>query len=207
MLFVSPFFIGIICSFFGTLLPGILNGTIVRIYKEEGFSKANTFAFGALTTIALQTYLAVFFAKMLYNNTQFNFVLREIGFVLFLGLSMFFFLKKKSKEDSIEVKVSKQKNRYLHGVIMSLLNVFPVFFYMFISFTCSSKELYVINPINNLALTLGVLIGTYAAFRFYMFIFKNKSTETNFFLKNINVIIGSLTLLVALVNLYKLMYE
>ena len=128
MLFVSPLFIGIICSFFGTLLPGILNGTIVRIYKEEGFSKANTFAFGALTTIALQTYLAVFFAKMLYNNTQFNLVLREIGFVLFLGLSMFFFLKKKSKQDSIEVKVSKQKNRYLHGVIMSLLNVFPVFF-------------------------------------------------------------------------------
>lgn len=207
MLFVSPFFIGIICSFLGTLLPGILNGTIVRVYKKEGFSKANAFAFGALTTIALQTYLAVFFAKMLYNNIQFNFVLREIGFVLFLGLSMFFFLKKKDKVDSIEVKVNKQKNRYLHGAIMSLLNVFPVFFYMFISFTCSSKELYEINPINNLALTLGVLIGTYAAFRFYMFIFKNKSTETNFFLKNINIIIGSLTLLVALVNLYKLMYE
>lgn len=207
MLFLSPFSIGILFSILGTLLPGILNGTVVRVYKEEGLTRANHFAFGALTIIALQTYLAVFFTKIIHNNDQINLILRELGLVLFLGLSLFFFVKKKPIQKEVQIEIPKQKNRYLHGILMALLNVFPIFFYVFISVTASNNNWYEINPINNLALTLGVLIGTYLTFRFYMRVFRNKNMDTNFFLKNINSIIGSLTLLIALFNLYKIIYD
>lgn len=207
MLFLSPFSIGILFSILGTLLPGILNGTVVRVYKEEGLTRANHFAFGALTIIALQTYLAVFFTKIIHNNDQINLILRELGLVLFLGLSLFFFVKKKPIQKEVQIEIPKQKNRYLHGILMALLNVFPIFFYVFISVTASNNNWYEINPINNLALTLGVLLGTYLTFRFYMRVFRNKNMDTNFFLKNINSIIGSLTLLIALFNLYKIIYD
>lgn len=207
MLFITPFIVGVLFSILGTLLPGILNGTVVRVYKEEGVKKANHFALGALTIIALQTYLAVFFTKLIHNNSQINFVLREIGLVIFLGLSIFFFLKKKPIQKDMQIEMPKQKNRYFHGVLMAMLNIFPIFFYVFISVTASNNHWYEINPINNLALMLGVLLGTYLTFRLYMRMFRNKNMDTNFFLKNINSIIGSLTFVIALFNLYKLINE
>jgi len=207
MLFITPFVIGIFFSIIGTLLPGILNGTIVRVYKEEGINKANHFAGGALVVIALQTYLAVFFAKLIYNSSQITFVLREIGLIVFLGLSVFFFLKKKSTNKDLEIDVPKQKNRFIHGIVLAVLNVFPIFFYVFITVTASSSKWYVIHPINNMALTLGVLLGTYLTFRMYLRLFRYKDMDTNFFLKNINPIIGTLTLIIAIFNLYKLLYE
>lgn len=203
----TPFLVGLLCSLFGTLLPGLLNASVVKIHKKEGKIKAHQFISGALFVIALQTYLAVFFARLINDNAEINFVLREIGTFVFIGLSIFFFVKKKKPAEELEINVPRKINRILFGSFLAVLNIFPIFLYVFVTVYAASKNWYEINPINNFLLTIGVLLGTYTAFRLYIQIFKNKSIDTNFFLKNINTIIGVLTLTIALINAYKLIDE
>ncbi len=62
MNYILPFLTGLIASVFGTLLPGILNATVVKISKREGMKNAYSFMLGTFVIIALQTYLAVFFS-------------------------------------------------------------------------------------------------------------------------------------------------
>ena len=203
---VIPFFTGFLASIFGTLLPGILNATVVKISKEEGMKHAYSFMLGTFIVIGLQTYLAVFFAKVIDNSSFITHIIREIGFVVFLLLTFYFFIAKPKNSFKTEFEIKAKRKRFYQGLFFALLNVFPIFYYVFISITAVNNNLYNINYVSNILLTLGVLLGTFLTFMFYIKLFKNTIIEENFVLKNINKILGCITGVVTLVNLYKLLY-
>jgi len=201
-----PFFTGYIASVIGTLLPGILNATVVKISKEEGTKHAFSFMLGTFVIIALQTYVAVFFAKVIENSTFISNILREIGLVVFFILTIYFFLAKPRSGVRSDFVVKGKRKRFSQGVIFAILNVFPVFYYVFITVTAMNYNWYEVNYINNILLTLGVLLGAFTSFNIYINLFKNANINENFILKNINKIIGSITGLITVVNLIKLFY-
>ena len=57
MNYLLPFLTGLGASVLGTLLPGILNATVVNISKKEGMKNAYSFMLGTFVVIALQYYL------------------------------------------------------------------------------------------------------------------------------------------------------
>lgn len=201
---VIPFFTGFIASIFGTLLPGILNATVVKISKEEGMKHAYSFMMGTFIVIALQAYLAVFFAKVIDNNTFITNIIREIGFIVFTLLTVYFFIAKPKKKFKSQFKIKAKRKRFYQGLFFALINVFPIFYYVFISVTAVNNNWYRINYLNNILLTAGVLLGTFLTFIFYIKLFKNTVVEESFILKNINNILGCITAVIALLNLYKL---
>lgn len=201
---VIPFFTGFFASVLGTLLPGILNATVVRISKEEGMKHAYSFMAGTFVIIALQTYLAVFFAKVIENSIVVTNILREIGFVAFFILTLYFFIAKPKSKFKSKFSVQAKRKSFYQGLCFALLNIFPVFYYVFISITAINNDWYAINYVNNILLTVGVLLGTFSVFMFYINLFKQANIQDNFFLKNINKIIGTITAVIAIVNLYKL---
>ena len=202
---IIPFFTGFLASIFGTLLPGILNATVVKISKEEGMKHAYSFMLGTLIIIGLQTYLAVFFAKVIDKSAFVTHVIREIGFVVFLLLTIYFFIAKPKKSFKTKFEIKAKRKRFYQGLFFALLNIFPIFYYVFISITAVNNNFYDINYISNILLTVGVLLGTFLTFVFYIKLFKNIEVEESFILKNINKILGCVTGIVALLNLYKLM--
>lgn len=204
MNYFLPFFTGLGAAVFGTLLPGILNATVVKISKKEGMKHAYSFMAGTFVIIALQTYLAVFFAKIIDSSVYINHILREIGLVVFFVLTIYFLLvTPKNNSSKHTTHNSKKSKRFSQGVFLALLNVFPVFYYAFISVSAVNNKWYNINYTNNLLLTIGVLLGTFASFMFYIQMFKNTVVEESFVLKNINKILGCITGIITLINLYK----
>lgn len=207
MNYILPFLTGLIASVFGTLLPGILNATVVKISKREGMKNAYSFMLGTFVIIALQTYLAVFFAKIIDRSVFITNIIREIGFVVFLILTVYFFVVKPKKNVDEEVEITQKRKRFTQGILLALINVFPIFYYVFITITAINNNFYSINYISNILLTVGVLIGSFLAFMFYINLFKNAVLQENFVLKNINKILGCVTGIITVINLYKLFYK
>lgn len=207
MNYILPFLTGLGASVFGTLLPGILNATVVKISKREGMKNAYSFMLGTFIIIALQTYLAVFFAKIIDRSVFITNIIREIGFVVFLILTIYFFVAKPKKSDDSEIEITQKRKRFTQGILLALINVFPIFYYVFITITAVNNNFYEINYISNVFLTVGVLIGSFLAFMFYINLFKNAVLQENFVLKNINKILGCVTGIITVINLYKLFYK
>lgn len=207
MNYLLPFLTGLGASVFGTLLPGILNATVVKISKKEGMKNAYSFMLGTFIIIALQTYLAVFFAKIIDQSIFITNILREIGFVVFLVLTIYFFVAKPKKKKDLEVEITRKRKRFTQGILLAIINVFPIFYYVFITITVLNNKLYTVNYISNILFTVGVLIGAFLAFMFYINLFKNKTVKDNFVLKNINKILGCITGVITLINLCKLFYK
>lgn len=202
---VIPFFTGFFAAVLGTLLPGILNANVVKISKEEGMKNAYNFMLGTFVIIALQTYLAVFFARIIDRSEVITSALREIGFVVFLILTIYFFtVKPKKYLDSEAPKSLVKRKRFYYGLLLAVLNIFPIFYYVFITISVLNNNLYEVYYLSNILLTLGVILGTYTAFMFYIRLFRKSNLEENFILKNINKIIGCITCIIAIFNLYKM---
>src|SRR5690606_11041898 len=134
----------------------------------------------------LQTYLAVFFAKIIDQSTFITNILREIGFAVFLILTIYFFTVKPPKKKDVAVEITQIRKHFTQVMLLALINVFPVFYYVFITITVLNNNLYTINYISNILLTVGVLVGAFLAFMFYINLFKNKTVKDNFILRNIN---------------------
>lgn len=204
MHFILPFFVGIGASILGTLLPGILNATVVKISKEKGMKHVYSFMAGTFVIIALQTYLAVFFAKIIDKSVFITNILREIGLVVFVLLTIYFFSAKSNKNLSNNVAVTQKRRSFSQGVVLALINILPVFYYVFITVTVLNRNLYEVYYLSNILLTIGVLVGTFLTFMFYINLFKTAVVEESFVLQNINKILGCITAIIVIFNLYKL---
>ena len=86
------FLIGFIMSFLGTLFPSMLNMTSVKISIKETQKKALYFSAGVSLIVIIQAYIAVGFSKILLDNPRYLIVLQQVGTIVFIGLSVFFFI-------------------------------------------------------------------------------------------------------------------
>lgn len=197
--------IGVVTSFLGSILPGILNTSIVQIAMKDTKKNAHMFLYGALSVIFFQTYIALYFAQLIDQNASIARVINEIGLAIFVGLTVYFFSKKKSsKELKVELIEKTKRKHFFHGSLMALLNVFPILYYVFIGVTFSNLNLFDGHLLQRLVLSIGTVLGAYLAFQLYLYVFKRKKTDNHFFMEHINLILGTITLTVALVNAYKI---
>jgi len=213
MQYLELIFIGIFTAIIGSAIPGLLNMTVVKIGKQEGSKSAYTFMAGTAITIALQVYIAIFLAKFINFNEEVTKIFREIGLVVFLLITIYFLffakkqdLKKKKKKES-QVGEVQQKNKFIYGMLLSGINVFPIPFYVFLSATLKSYHISVFNQPNSSVFALGVVVGSMIIFGLYLKFFSSKSEENSFVLKNINYVIGGVTSVVSMLTIYQLVFK
>lgn len=184
--------------------------TVVKIGKLEGEKSAYSFILGASITIAIQVYLAIFFAKFINFNAEVTKIFREVGLFVFVVITIYFLFiaksrdKKKKQNKQDEIGDVKQKNKLLYGLLLSAVNVFPIPFYVFLSATLVSYNINLFGQPNSSIFALGVVIGSIFVFYSYLKIFRNKSEDNSFILKNINYVIGGITSVVSLLTIYQL---
>lgn len=200
--------LGFLAAVVGVSLPGLLNMTAVKIFKNEGRKNATSYLIGALGVILIQTFIAVFAAKIIDSNPFISNALHEIGFVIFTILTIYFigFAKKIDQKKQLRKQEMKPKqNRFFYGAMLALLNVFPIPYYAFLSVTLASYHLPIFEKSYNFIFSIGVVLGS--ALMFYLYIaFFNKSSKTNtFVLKNVNYFIGVIIAVVAMITLYKIL--
>lgn len=208
MLFYLPLFLGFFIAFLAVIPPGLINMTAAKISLQEGKNEAISFALGASVIIFFQTFIAVLFARFISNHQEIVSTLQEIGIFIFSLLSVYFFwIAKKPKKIKTDSRVKGKSNRFFLGMLLSTLNLLPIPFYVFASMTLAASGYFSFDKIPVAEFVIGVMIGSFTVFYIYIVAFKKIENKTEFLMRNINTIIGSVTTFMAVLTLFKLLYK
>ncbi|MCR4031870.1 MULTISPECIES: LysE family transporter [Flavobacterium] len=205
--YLTPLLSGFIAAAIGIIPPGLINMTAAKINLKEGKKNALWFAIGAVLVIFFQVYVAVLFARVIDNRPDVVTLLREVGFGIFSVLTIYFlFLAKEPKtKKKSKIKKSSKKSRFFLGMLLSGLNFFPIPYYVVVSVTLASYHLFVFE--NNIIFTfvLGSVLGSFAALYGYIAFFGKIEKKTDYLMRNMNTIIGTITGVIALVTLFNIL--
>ncbi|HSD08213.1 LysE family transporter [Flavobacterium sp.] len=208
MALVLPFFLGFIVAAIGITPPGLINMTAAKVSLKDGRSEALFFAVGATIIVFFQTLLAIFFANFINSHPEIVNRLREVGLFIFIGLTIYFFWKaKKPKLPKGEIKIRSKANRFFLGMLLSTLNLFPIPYYVFVSISLSAYGYFSFLETFIYIFVTGVVTGSFLVFYLYIVYFKKREAKSSFLMNNGNYIIGTITGLVSLVTLFKLIKE
>jgi len=206
MAYLTPLLSGFIAAFIGIIPPGLINMTAAKINLKEGKKNALWFVAGAILVIFFQVYVAVLFAQVINDRPDVVALLREVGFGIFSVLTIYFlFIAKGPKAKKSKIKKKSRKSRFFLGMLLSGLNFFPIPFYVVVSVTLASYHLFVFE--NNIIFTfvLGSVLGSFAVLYSYIAFFGRIEKKTDYLMRNMNTIIGSITGLVAIVTLFNIL--
>lgn len=208
MQFFLPLILGFSIAFLAVILPGLINMTAAKISTQEGKIVAVSFAGGASVIIFFQTFIAILFARFISIHQEIVSTLQEIGIFVFLLLSIYFFwIAKKPKKIKTDSKVKGKSNRFFLGMLLSTLNLLPIPFYVFASMSLAASGYFSFDKIPVSSFVIGVVCGSFTVFYIYIVAFKKIEKKTEFLMRNINTIIGSVTTFMAVVTLFKLLYK
>jgi threonine/homoserine/homoserine lactone efflux protein len=204
---ILPLILGIVISAAGIALPGLINMTAAKISLKEGRQRAVIFALGATTVVFFQTYIAVSFAKFINSRPDIIYILEEAGLIIFVSLTIFFFFiakKKKKKKEKDVVKLGSRTGNFFLGALLSALNFFPIPYYVFVSVSLSKSDYFYFTPLFIFLFVIGVVVGSFSVFYLYIVFFKKIEHKTDFFMENINYLLGSVTGLISIITIIKM---
>ncbi|HQE34365.1 lysine transporter LysE [Flavobacterium alvei] len=202
MNYITPLFFGFISAFIGIIPPGLINMTAAKVNHKEGKRNALWFVFGAVLIICVQVFFSILFAKVINRRPDLVTLLREIGFGIFSTLTVYFlWLAKKPKDKTKKYTQNSKANRFFQGMLLSSLNFFPIPYYVFVSITLASYQLFSFEKTTILIFVNGVLIGSFLVFYLYISFFNKIENKRDFIMKNMNTIIGCITGLVSIITL------
>jgi len=208
MLFYLPLVLGFFIAFLAVIPPGLINMTAAKISLQEGKNEAISFAIGASVIIFFQTFIAVLFARFINKHQEIVSTLQEIGIFVFSLLSFYFFwIAKKPKKIKTDSRVKGKSNRFFLGMLLSVLNLLPIPFYVFASMTLAASGYFSFDKIPVAEFVIGVMSGSFTVLYIYIVAFKKIENKTEFLMRNINTIIGSVTTFMAVLTLFKLLYK
>ncbi|UUF15865.1 MULTISPECIES: LysE family transporter [Flavobacterium] len=207
MVYLTPLLSGFIAAAIGIIPPGLINMTAAKINLKEGKKNALWFVIGAVLVIFFQVYVAVLFAQVIDNRPDVVTLLREIGFVIFSILTIYFlFIAKEPKtKKKSKIKKSSKKSRFFLGMLLSALNFFPIPYYVVVSVTLASYNLFVFENSIIFTFVLGSILGSFAVLYSYIGFFEKIEKKTDYLMRNMNTIIGSITGLIAVVTLFNIL--
>jgi threonine/homoserine/homoserine lactone efflux protein len=201
---IIPLLSGFIAGVIGIIPPGLINMTAAKVDLTDGRKRAMVFVLGALIVIFFQTYISIIFAQYINSHQEIVVLLREIGLFIFTVLSIYFlFLAKKpniNQKESIQLK--SKRSRFFMGMLISAINFFPIPYYVFVSITLASYNIFLFDTFSIYSLVSGVVLGSFSVFYLYVVFFNKMKTKTDYFMQNMNKIIGIITAIVALITLF-----
>lgn len=203
-----PFFAGLVAALVGVLPPGLINMTVAKVRLTDGLKRAMVFTLGALVVIAVQTYVSLLFARYIRLHNEVVTTLRAIGFIVFVLLTFyFFFFAKKPDLNNRRIELKSKRSRFFLGMLISGLNVLPIPYYVFVSVNLASSGYFDFQFAQEISLVLGVITGSFLVFNGYMIFIHHLQSKTDFFIKNMNRMIGSITALVALLTFWNILKQ
>lgn len=203
------FLLGLIIALVGVIPPGLLNMNAAKISLREGYSRGLMFSLGVCVIVCLQTYIAAIFASYLSNHQEVIDVLQRVAFVIFVLITIYFLLlaQKQPQQQSRKPKIKSIYSRFLQGMLLSALNVFPIPYQAYMTLTLASFGVMAFDQISIIAYVAGAASGTFVTLYIYIFFFDKVRGKSITSQKNMNYSIGIITGIVALVTLVNIIKE
>ena len=199
-----PFISGFIAAFIGVLPPGLINLTAAKVSLTDGKKRAMMFVLGALLVIFYQTYISVIFAEYINEHQDIVILLHKIGLVIFIGISIYylFFAKNPNLQTDDDFHLKSKRSRFFMGMLISAINFFPSPYYVLVSITLATYNIFTFNSLSIYSLVSGVVIGSFSIFYLYVTFFNKMKSKADYFVNNMNKIIGTITGLIAVITLF-----
>ena len=200
---LSPLFVlilGWIASFLGTLPFGPINLSVVDTTIKKSFYAGLQFSIAAAIVEIFQAMIALHCNMLISHFFTTNPWTKMAAVALFIGLGLFFFLKKathQTEEDS-----GKRKNNYIRGVIIAVLNPQAIPFWIFVlSYVESTYHIFLSSYSGWFIVGLflvGVSLGKLAALMLFGVLSKLICEKSSFLNLWMNKIIGSILIAIGL---------
>ncbi|AZQ58147.1 lysine transporter LysE [Maribacter sp. MJ134] len=205
MVFFTCLFFGFIIAASGSISPSFLNLTVVKFSLKSGRKSALYLIGGFATVLFFQANIGAYFASVLMKNSEYITIIQMIGTGILILLSLNFFrLHFKSKGQLKKVEIEKSK-AYIHGIGMSLLNTFAIpFYFTTISFLIG-LDYFEYSLFNSFYFSIGSTIGSFTIYAVYATVASRIEDRLTTAATKMNFIIGCLTGVVGLGNLFYLL--
>lgn len=207
MSLLLAFLLATLFSAIGVLPPGMLNMRTATISIKKSINKAKEFILGACLIIGLQSFFGFYFATFMESHPQITKNLKLVGVIIFIALTIFFVGKGVQniiQSDNLEANTKESRfSPFYQGVTLSLLNVFPVPYFAFLSLYFSAFVPEFFNVANSIGFILGCVTGSGMVYLLYAYLFKKWEDKVSFFVKNVNFIIALITSLVVAFTIIK----
>jgi threonine/homoserine/homoserine lactone efflux protein len=199
-----PFISGFIAAFIGVLPPGLINLTAAKVSLTDGKKRAMMFVLGALIVIFYQTYISVIFAQYINSHQDIVVLLHKVGLVIFIGISIYylFFAKNPNLQTDDDFHLKSKRSRFFMGMLISAINFFPIPYYVLVSITLAAYNIFTFDSLSIYSLVSGVVIGSFSVFYLYVTFFNKMKAKADYFVNNMNKIIGTITGLIAVITLF-----
>jgi threonine/homoserine/homoserine lactone efflux protein len=197
---------GLSIGFVGVIPPGLLNLTAAKISVKQNRKAAVIFALGAALVVIGQLYIGVFFSKLLNNNPETLLLLEQFAAIAFIGLSIFFIIRAALDSGTPVVKQIDKSfiKLFGQGIILSVLNIFPIPFYIGFSSFLAGRGLFEFTyPMAHLFI-LGAVSGTFLMLLAYIKYVKKFGFDSATFARKINYILGGLTFIIAIFTMIRI---
>ncbi|MAN59120.1 MAG: lysine transporter LysE [Flavobacteriaceae bacterium] len=205
MAVLSNFLIGFLAAIIGVIPPGLLNMYAAKISMKEGRKKALVFSAGVCTTVLLQTFIALIFARYLDQHPEYVDMLQKVALGIFIAITVYFFFIAKDTRRPVPRGVNYSKTgRYFSGMLLALLNLLPLPYWVYISITFAGFGWFSFSQPGLWAATLASGIGTFVMLWVYVQFFKRKEDRKKLNL-NMNFIIGGITAAISVITLIKIL--
>ncbi|WP_194766690.1 LysE family translocator [Tamlana sp. I1] len=202
------FLLGFVFAFLGVIPPGLLNMTAAKISLKEGHVRGLMFSIGACAVVVAQTYLAAIFASYLSQHPEVVDVLRRVAVVIFILITIYFLFIAKSKQPKqVEPKIRSKHSRFFQGILLSALNVFPIPYQGYITIMLASYGWMTFERLDIISYVAGSVMGTFVVLYLYVFFFEKIHSKTLTSQKNMNRIIGGITLIIAIITLINIIFK
>jgi threonine/homoserine/homoserine lactone efflux protein len=203
-LFIN-FLIGLVAAIIGVVPPGLLNLAAAKISMSEGRKKGLLFSAGVCLMVFFQTYVALLFARYLDKNPEIIDMLQKVGLGIFVCITIYFFFIAKDTRREIPEQINKSKtSRFFSGVFLGALNLLPLPYWVYISITFSAFGWFQFSQPELWASVIGSSSGTFIVLAVYVWFFRPKESRRSLKV-NMNYIIGSITAVISIVTLFKIL--
>jgi threonine/homoserine/homoserine lactone efflux protein len=201
-------FFGFLVSFLGQLPLGNMSFTATQVGLQESISKAWQFAFGVALVEMVYLRFALTGMDWVVQHRMVYLGLGWLTVVLFLVLGIMAILSaKKQQTESKALVLNNKLNRFVLGLTMSALNPVQIpFWVLWTSLLIQTKRLAVCSIDFNL-FTIGAGTGTIAGLAVYIHGGKWLVQKIKASNRSLNIAMGIIFLLTALLQLYRMIYH
>jgi threonine/homoserine/homoserine lactone efflux protein len=193
-----------LAAFVGVVPPGLVNMSVAKTCLEKGRRNGVFMAIGASLVVFFQALLAVVISKYIFSHPDVKSMFLQAGVGILILMFVYFLLSANRKKNQQNIKKRTGTKSFFTGILVSVLNIFPIPYFILIGTLLSNnfKITFTIN--NDLIFALSAALGTFTTLYLYVIFIMRIDGKTEPFKKYSNYFMAVLMLILIIVTWVRL---
>lgn len=191
----------------GVIPPGLINMSVAKACLNRGKKAALMMAIGASIIVLLQATVSVLLSSYIFDHPFVKGMLLRTGLVILILMMLYFLLTAQQSKSKDEIRKSKSSRSFLNGLLIAVLNVFPIPYFVVLSTVFGSEFNFEFTTLNIILFALSAALGTFTTLYAYIAFFIKIENKTTRFKKYSNYFMAALMLILACVTVWRIYYK